>query len=59
MKFYIVSAESNFVHDGYLGLEEAKDLQKDLKEKGYKKVWVIEDTHPDLTEKFELKEEYI
>jgi len=58
MKFYIVSAESNFVHDGYLGLEQAKDLQKELKDKGHKKVWVIEDTHPDLTEKFLLKEGY-
>ena len=58
MKLYIVSVGNKFVHDGYLGLEQAKDLQKELKNKGHKKVWVIEDTHPDLTEKFSLKEGY-
>lgn len=58
MKLYIVSVGNKFVHDGYLDLEQAKDLQNELKEKGHKKVWVIEDTHPDLTEKFLLKEGY-
>jgi len=58
MKLYIVSIGTRIVHDGCLRLEQAKDLQKKLKEEGYKKVWVLEETDPDPTENFKLIEEF-
>ena len=59
MKLYCVSIGSEFAHDGYLDHEQAKKLQKQLKEKGYKKVWVVEETEPDPTEHFKLFGEFV
>ena len=59
MKLYIVSVGSKIVHDGYVSYEQGNEIKKQLKDKGYKQVWVIQETEPDPTEQFKMEEMYV